>query len=574
MKKTNKLLIISIICTTLILSNLPQLTSAEEEPNPNITPLLNQLYTTNLTVTIDTTNPNIINVSGHQSGVSTPLTLTIPESITVRWGATYTSSTTFSGSLINFTGDGTFEVGPGGYLWHMGSGTAINAAGHYVIVSGTNSANSGTIQASTGSAITGSGTNTVITIDGGSVCGDETHNINPVINMNNPENTDKNVIVNNGAIWAMSEDRLAYAIQTYGNIEVNDGEISTRGENGRAINLVGSTSVAYINGGKIWATGISGVAISTATTPGINVDNAGVIITGGVISATSNYAIHVTGAHSFVDVKGGIVNATTGCAIYGERGATVTVSNGFVFAYGTTILGTNNVLHIVGGTPQITSTGVVVAWNNAKYPGPFSVHEQTGLTISPNSATVEWYKKENSKDGISYQNGINANYFPIDGVTVYGLVNVTFNANTNDDDSVLPSMPNKIVTFGSSYGLLATVERHGYNFIGWFTETDTLITESTIVKNTADHTLYAHWSAIDDIVVIFDANAGGDESVVLSEQFMVVTFGEVYGSLVLVDRVGYDFVGWFTDGVGGVEVVDSTLVSNVDSHVLYAHWTA
>ncbi len=57
---------------------------------------------------------------------------------------------------------------------------------------------------------------------------------------------------------------------------------------------------------------------------------------------------------------------------------------------------------------------------------------------------------------------------------------------------------NKIVSYGSIYGELPIVERKGYIFIGWFTESGTSIQimEDSIVSTSNDHTLYAKWSSI------------------------------------------------------------------------------
>ena len=49
---------------------------------------------------------------------------------------------------------------------------------------------------------------------------------------------------------------------------------------------------------------------------------------------------------------------------------------------------------------------------------------------------------------------------------------------------------------GSSYGSLPTPTRDYYTFVGWYTSSSggTLITSSTTVNNTSNHTIYAHWS--------------------------------------------------------------------------------
>lgn len=78
---------------------------------------------------------------------------------------------------------------------------------------------------------------------------------------------------------------------------------------------------------------------------------------------------------------------------------------------------------------------------------------------------------------------------------------------TFDPKSGTVSPTTKSVEYNSAYGELPTATRAGYRFDGWFTDPvdGTIITESTIVKLTANQTLYAHWT-VQSIVHIMDAN--------------------------------------------------------------------
>ena len=69
-----------------------------------------------------------------------------------------------------------------------------------------------------------------------------------------------------------------------------------------------------------------------------------------------------------------------------------------------------------------------------------------------------------------------------------------------------------LVTAGSTYGTLATTARTGYTFNGWFTAASggTLVTPSTTVTATANHTLYARWNALPVV------DAGPNQTVSLS----------------------------------------------------------
>ena len=80
-----------------------------------------------------------------------------------------------------------------------------------------------------------------------------------------------------------------------------------------------------------------------------------------------------------------------------------------------------------------------------------------------------------------------------EGMSLYGLygllVIVTFNAN---EGGVSPS--SKLVAFNTPYGDLPTPTRDGYSFLGWFVNENENITSETIVSNSANHALCAHWN--------------------------------------------------------------------------------
>ena len=71
---------------------------------------------------------------------------------------------------------------------------------------------------------------------------------------------------------------------------------------------------------------------------------------------------------------------------------------------------------------------------------------------------------------------------------------VTFNANGGGT----PSPTTKSVTYGSTYGPLATCSRTGYSLDGWYTAASggTKIETTTPVTITAAQTLYAHWTPV------------------------------------------------------------------------------
>lgn len=129
-------------------------------------------------------------------------------------------------------------------------------------------------------------------------------------------------------------------------------------------------------------------------------------------------------------------------------------------------------------------------------------------------------------------------------------------------------LPSIIVMYGSTYGVLPEVKRDDKDFGGWYTalEGGTEITKDSIVTRTDNHNLFAHWVP-KHVKVSFNANGGSS-----IHPSITVECESPYGELPVPERYGYDFTGWFTSGIGGFEIKSTSIVEDVTSHTLYAHW--
>ena len=128
----------------------------------------------------------------------------------------------------------------------------------------------------------------------------------------------------------------------------------------------------------------------------------------------------------------------------------------------------------------------------------------------------------------------------------------------------------KAVQHNGTYGEMPTPIRSGYHFDGWYTEKDggTKVDANTSVATKEAHTLYARWSEAKYNITL-DPNGGN-----LANATKEVTYNSPYGTLPTPNRAGYDFDGWFTEKDGGTKIEASTVVTAVEPHTLYAHWTA
>jgi len=266
----------------------------------------------------------------------------------------------------------------GGTILSIPSGYAINDGGSINDPNSSNTVitvrNGGTVTAGTACAIRSTATGSTVTVTGGTVANAASNNANPTIYMNG--GTGNNVIINGSSIVkSMSSTGNGFAVQTTGSVSVSgSAQVIALGPNGRAINLVGVNSVATIDDrAVIEATGTNGVAISTATTAGVDVTNASVIVNGGTISSVNGHAIQITGANSTLTVSGGTISADVGNAVY----STSTATNSSINVSGGTILAT---------APGSSTGGYAIRTSSTAAGTPFNAVNVTGGAVSATGA--------------------------------------------------------------------------------------------------------------------------------------------------------------------------------------------
>lgn len=275
--------------------------------------------------------------------------------------------------------------------------------------------------------------------------------------------------VSGGEVSVTGDD--SYAIRSFGNVTVKGGTVSA------------TTGCAISSSREV---AVSGTNTVVSATTGYTIASSGdVTVSGGAISATNGKAIYALGD---VTVSGGTVSATTGYAI--NSVGDLDVSGGTVFAYGTAITGKNQVIYQTGTTASFkgpTDTGIVIAWNKDAGNTLYNCNSDD-LTILPTAATVFWAKHD-GQSGISYTNGSNTGFIPVEGVTVnIPSVTVTFNANGGSVSTTSAQ------TSEGSLTSLPTPTKTNYSFDGWYTDaiSGTKVTTSTVF--TTDTAIFAQWT--------------------------------------------------------------------------------
>ncbi|MDR1292533.1 MAG: InlB B-repeat-containing protein [Clostridiales Family XIII bacterium] len=299
------------------------------------------------------------------------------------WATGESPTVTVSGGTVKATTSyGIYATGTSSTVTVSGTGTVqATAAGGYAIrTNGNVSVEGGTISAQTGRAISAEGASSAVTVSAGTVSNSGTTDANPVIYMSNTGNTGQNVTVS------------------------GTGKVQTTGTGGHAIRTSGSVSVS---GATSEVSARAGIAIRA---------DAGVSVSGGTVQAAEagGAAIQTSGN---VSVTGGTVKATTGNAIRATGASSaVTVSGGLVFAYGSAITGSNNVVYLSqnsSGFTDASGTGVVVAWNQGAGRTTYIYDAATDISLSPTTGATAVWDRQSSQYGIAYKNGSNEGFIPL-----------------------------------------------------------------------------------------------------------------------------------------------------------------
>lgn len=121
------------------------------------------------------------------------------------------------------------------------------------------------------------------------------------------------------------------------------------------------------------------------------------------------------------------------------------------------------------------------------------------------------------------------------------------------------------VKYDSEYGTLAVPVKTGYTFIGWTDADGNTVTDNTTVLKATEHTLTAAWRA-NEYTVYFEVD---NSSLYVGQK--TVTYGGLFGELMLPEKTGYKFVNW-VDADGNAVFADDEVKITSDI-VLSATWT-
>lgn len=328
-------------------------------------------------------NDQTVTVTGQVYNVTQPLQLNIGSGVTVVWEASLKASEYTAYSLIQLSGNGTFEVVHGGEIVSgrsaIGGGTCTVKVSGGLVSGGTNAGaraisssaacrveiDGGTVQAE-GTNCIAIATPATVKVNGGKIIAKGGSNNAYAIGSNNPAN-DQNTLtieINGGTVTAAGG---ATAIKTAGSyvdnktlVKVTGGSINVTG-GGNAIDTA-NVGPVQITGGEIHVE--SGYGIYTAAdvtvtdatisaTTGIAIDAGNITVNGSsVITATSGKAIKAVNKNIIIE-DNALVSATEGNAIFADGGGSITINGGTVqnIVSGDAIqIKSSGTIRVLGGT--------------------------------------------------------------------------------------------------------------------------------------------------------------------------------------------------------------------------------
>ena len=140
---------------------------------------------------------------------------------------------------------------------------------------------------------------------------------------------------------------------------------------------------------------------------------------------------------------------------------------------------------------------------------------------------------------------------------------LSFNTYTND-----PNPLDSVKRYrGEAIGTLPTPTRTGYTFENWYTDSNYQNVVDPTALVSGNMTLYANWEPLSAVHITLYLNDGEITGVSSS---ITINSGETLNNLPDPTRIGYNFVGWYTDS-GFNNLFDKTQPITTDLD-LYAKW--
>ena len=382
--------------------------------------------------------------------------------------------------------------------------------------------------------------------------------------------------------------RGSYAIENSGTLNLYSGSVERSSDDNEAAVKVNAGAVFHMYGGKIGGNAKAILAYGTVNVSGGTVSakrQAMEVYAGSEVTVSGNAALSVTGSgYSTIAIYGGTVNICggtvtndSGAAVYVPSGeSTLNISGGEISTSSsakkdTVLLASDSVEvtvtdgSITNGYPSpATSESSIYGW-------AIGVYNVKSLTISGAPVINRIYLAENRSitvgaGGLTYETPIEIHCAkcpaPVTGAndtdysskfttrnSFYAIINAEDNVvlftkaatvtytDGVDGEKIFPDQPHSAYLGQPTPAFNGTLQRTGYTFAGWYTDTDYTEAYDFNTPVTGNLTLYAKWT-VNQYTITFNTNGGTAIAPITQDYGTAITAPENP------TKTGYTFAGW------------------------------
>ena len=263
------------------------------------------------------------------------------------------------------------------------------------------------------------------------------------------------------------------------------------------------------NGGAVYLGNNAKMVINSGSITGCNAT-----FDGGAVSVAKATAEFTMAGGEIKDCACSLAGTGyAGSAIYAGygktniTGGTITANSnmsdlGAVYVAQTAEVSIGNTAYVLGNEGSVNESNIFIE-NNAvlKINPAFAEGSKIGVStadryVEGDEVTLDFIDYSGDVMGYVYNDADGSTFYKANGtITLIQCITVTFDAGNG-------SCPvnTQLCAVGLSFGTLPECdEREGFDFLGWYTEDNVLVTADTIVSFNEDITLYAKWENLNQI---------------------------------------------------------------------------
>lgn len=205
-------------------------------------------------------------------------------------------------------------------------------------------------------------------------------------------------------------------------------------------------------------------------------------------------------------------------------------------------------------------------WNNSAIAGKFALE----MTSASSGMPQGWIFRRSAQQTKNIYNLVNHGVYLVEftpqgnGDTPMTLLTISSKHTVTLDLGYAEQPETKVIAYNGKLTYMPVVSRVGYDFAGWYDAAEGG-NEVTLDKEySGDTTIYARWTSAKKVTL--DLNYAEQPA----EKEVAYAYGGKFSTLPVVEREGYDFLGWYNAATDGEAVTTDTEFTQ--DTTIYAYW--